>query len=147
MFRPFSKNNDPEKILNQFLRDVQKQVPQLRVAVTQALAHRRLTEKEWKDTHEELTRIEREIPEAVKGGEATKPIALALISRKKQLGLELPAKKRELERATEQAEKAQALFNDFMRGMDVKLIEICGFLPLSLHAKAQADYEKLKQRG
>ena len=146
MFGLFPKKDKSQKMMEQFMRDSQKHVPKLGLAVAQAYANRRLVEQEYQWIREELERLDFQISEAVKeGGEVTKQAALMLISRKKQLQQQLPIEKRELDRATEQAEKAQLLLNDYMSEMDTKFARICALLPKDRHVKAQEDYEKFKQ--
>jgi phage shock protein A len=146
MFGLFSKRDEPQKMIEQLMRDAQKHVPKLSLAVAQAYANRRLVEQEYQCIGEELERLDFQISEAVKeGGEAAKQVAITFIGRKRQLQQQLPSKKRELDRATEQAEEAQLLFKDYMHEMDRKFTEIRALLPKHEQTKALESYAKLKQ--
>jgi phage shock protein A len=143
--RLFSKIEDPQATLEQLMRDMQAKVPKLRMAVAQAYANKRLAEQDYKESEEELARIERQIPEAVKGGEATKQAALMLIGRKKQLQQQLQDKKMQLDITTQQAEQAQTMLNDYIHEMDAKFTEIRGLIARHKQAEVLESYAKLKQ--
>jgi phage shock protein A len=144
MFGLFSKYDDPEKMWKQFLRDMQRRMPTLRAARVQAMENKQRAEKDYRAMQEELARIERQIPQAVKGGEATKQAALLLISRKKQLQIDLRHKKTQMDVAVEQAEETQLALNEYRRAMDKKFTEIRAIFPEHVQSKMLEDYAKLK---
>jgi phage shock protein A len=141
----FSSIEDPEATLQQLMRDMHNKVPKLRMAVAQAYANRRLAEQDLKETESELTRIERQIPEAIKGGDRTREAALLLISRKKQLQQQLGDKQNHMELTTAQAEKAQELLNDFQSEMDGKFTHIRGLIAKHKQIAVQEEYAKVMQ--
>lgn len=145
MGRLFSRIEDPQATLEQLMRDMQAKVPKLRMAVAQAYANKRLAEQDYKEAEEELARIERQIPQAVQGGEPTKQAALMLISRKKQLQQQLQDKKMQLDITTQQAEQAQTMLNDYLHEMDAKFTEIRGLIARHKQAEVLESYAKLKQ--
>lgn len=118
------KDHEAESELELMMRMMQAKVPKLRMEVAQAYANKRLAEQDYKATREELGRIKRQIPQAVKGGETTKQAALMLKARKKQLETQLHDKKTQLDMATQQAEQAQKTLNDYILEMDAKFTEI-----------------------
>ncbi len=143
--RLFSRIEDPQATLEQLMRDMQAKVPKLRMAVAQAYANKRLAEQDYKEAEEEMAKLERQIPQAVQGGEATKQAALMLISRKKQLQQQLTDKKMQLDITTQQAEQAQTMLNDYIHEMDAKFTEIRGLIARHKQAEVLESYAKLKQ--
>jgi phage shock protein A len=123
---------------------VEAKMSQLREAVAQAYTELQSAEQHYKEGEEELVRLDRQIPEAAKGGEATEHTMLMLIRRKEQLQSHLENRKIEIVFIQQQVEQAQEMVVAFIHNVDRKVDDLRS---MCAHEKSQESELELMMRA
>jgi phage shock protein A len=141
----FEQVEDPELTLKQLMRDMRAKVPQMRMAVANALGARNLAAADLEEARKELAGLEPKILSAVKAGPSMQQAAEVLIMRKKALEASIPDKEQQVALTQQAADQAKQMLDAYEREVERRQQEAIARINRNKQAKMIEQMAQLRQ--
>jgi phage shock protein A len=126
---------DPEKILNQTIRDMRDRIPELNNSVAQVMANERLIAKNKERLETQVVEFDSKIKAAIKANRDD--IATAFIGQLQQAQLDLSRTNQQLDYATRASQQAIKMRDNYRLQMERRTAEAMRLINQSKQAKMQ----------